>query len=176
MMHEGKRPGGLTALAVFNFIAAGIDLVGIVSLVLAVTFGAAIAESVERQAKERTEQQVEAGGNEEAELSQEDRQALAALRAFREFGGPGFAVYMGLLGACTCLLVAAGVGYLRQRRWGRLLGNIYAACSIATMAYGMWLTPAALGGGFRFAAFIGFVYPVLTLVVVNMVFREDLQH
>jgi len=171
-MQEGTRPGGLTALAVLNFIGTGFDILGIVALIGMLAMGGTLADEVERQARQRAER--EHTGEGEPELSQEDREAIATLRSFGETGGGTMALLIGLDLACAGLLTAAGIGYLRQRRWGRLLGNIYAAASVTSLALAIGLLPHEMGGGFRFVSFVGLIYPIVTVVLVNTTFRDDL--
>lgn len=168
-MHEGRRPGGLTALAVLNFVGAGLDVIDIISLVAMVALGGVIADRMERDAKAR------GTDDREPTLSKKDEQALAAVRGFDRIGRGKLAAYMALLGACAVILITAGIGYLRQRRWGRLLGNLYAVLAITAVVCEMFIIPRESGGGFRFAALVGFIYPVATLFFLNTTFREDLR-
>ena len=171
-MQEGTRPGGLTALAVLNFIGSGFDLLGIIVLVGMLAMGGKLADEIEKQARARAEREHDGEG--EPELKPEDRQAIAALRSFDRTGGGVVALLIGFDLACAGLLTAAGVGYLRQRRWARLVGNCYAVVSVVSLALAMKLLPYEMGGGFRFVTFVGLVYPILTVVLVNMTFRDDL--
>jgi len=74
----------------------------------------------------------------------------------------------------SVLLLASGVGYLRQSRfWGRTLGNAYAAQSIAISIVAAWLIGEHTGRGIEFAVLVWIVYPVLTLILINGTFKED---
>jgi hypothetical protein len=173
-MHEGKRPGGLTALAVFNFIGTGIDFLGLAGILVMMAFGDLRADAMEREARNRAVERAKADGRDPAtaEISPNERQQIAVRRAYES--GINAIVQVAGIALCGGLLLAAGVGYLRQRRWGRIVGNIYVVCSVASAIHAMGIVPAESGGGFRFAALIGFVYPALTLYLANVTFREDL--
>jgi len=173
-MQEGTRPGGLTALAVLNFVGTGLDVLGIIALVGMIALGGTLADEIERQAKERAER--EHTGEGEPELRPEDREAIATLRSFEETGGGVLGLLIGLNLACAGLLTAAGIGYLRQRRWGRLLGNFYAVASLATTGLSMSVLPREMGGGLHFGVVLALIYPLVTLVFVNTTFRDDLTH
>lgn len=138
-MAEGRRPGGLTALAVLNFVFAGIGLLlflGTLALLGAVDHAV--------------------GGKLE--------------------GGGGIskgAIYAALiLGVVRMgILLAAGVGYLKMKKFlGRTLGNVYAILAIGDTI----LSIAVLKQGFGIGAIIGLVYPVLTLILINTTFKDDL--
>lgn len=131
-----KRPGGLTALAVLNFVFAGLGTLALLALFAmlgAAETGAAAAE---------------------IEISTGILWALILL---------GF-VRMGLM-------IAAGVGYLGQKRFlGRTLGNAYAIMSLLDTVLGIALIEA----GFTIGTIIGLIYPVLTLFLLNSTFKDDL--
>jgi hypothetical protein len=131
------RPGGLTVLAVVNFVIAALSLVGAAAL------GAAMAVPEIRESIEQ------------------------------ELRGPVTDVWLGvMLGTgvlIAALLLVSGVGYLRQKRvWGRYVGTLYAIVDLASGAYETTRT------GFELGTIISFVYPVLTLVLVNGIFKHDL--
>jgi len=139
-MADGKRPGGLTALAVLNFVFGGLGallMLGLVAL-LSVTSSAVHA----------------AGG----ELTSAPGAGL---------------VYLALLlgGINVILLIASGVGYIGQKKFlGRTLGTVYAILSLA----GSVISLAGLHTGFGIGTIIGLIYPVLTLVLLNTTFKDDL--
>jgi hypothetical protein len=131
-----KRPGGLTALAVLNFVFAGLGTIGLLAFfaLLSVAEGAAAAAEVK--------------------VSTGLLWALILL---------GF-VRMGLL-------ITAGVGYLKQKRFlGRTLGNTWAVLALADTGMGL----AIVKTGFSVGTLIGLVYPVLTLILLNTTFKDDL--
>jgi hypothetical protein len=136
-MANGKRPGGLTALAVLNFVFAGLGLLAFLA-VLAL-LGAADSAS--------------GGKLDTGNVSKGDVYAALVLGVAR----------MGIL-------LAAGVGYLQQKKFlGRTLGNVYAILAIGDTVLGLTL----LKQGFGIGAIIGLVYPVLTLILLNTTFKDD---
>lgn len=168
-MDEGKRPGGLTALAVFNFIGSALDLLGVVSLVAMVVFAPSLKEMVKEGAEKRAEKR----GDSESGLSEDEQRSIAVFEAFERTGYGRLVAYCALEAACAGLLLAAGIGYLKQRRWGRILGHVYAVASVAATFSAIYLLPGVAGGGFKFGALIAFVYPVLTILLLNTTFKED---
>jgi len=140
-MAEGKRPGGLTALAVLNFVFGGI---GAILTLLGFGALALIREAVK---------QAEASG--------------------AEYKGQGYTmalVGLALLGLAAFLLITSGVGYLKQKQFlGRTLGTVYALVSLGGTALSVMT-----GGGIGIGTIIFSVYPVLTLIMVNGTFKDDL--
>ena len=68
------------------------------------------------------------------------------------------------------LLIASGVGYIGLRRFaGRILGNAYAVAALAGITLELALMPVA----FTISGLIGFVYPLITLFLLNVIFRKD---
>ncbi len=131
-----KRPGGLTALAVLNFVFGGISALALLALF-------ALLSLVEKGASEAN-----------VHLSTGLIWALILLSM----------VQVGLM-------IAAGVGYLGQKRFlGRTLGNTYAILSIL----GSVLSVAVAKQGVGLSTIIGLIYPVLTLFLLNNTFKDDL--
>jgi hypothetical protein len=82
-------------------------------------------------------------------------------------------IYAGvaLLILTITLLIMSGVGYLGQKRFmGRTLGTTYAVISIASSIFGV----IVLKQSFGISNIIGLVYPVLTIILLNTTFKEDL--
>lgn len=73
------------------------------------------------------------------------------------------------------LLLISGIGYLKQKKFlGRILGNAYAVVGIiGGMVSGVMLPPE-LEGGFTIGRIIDLIYPVLTLILLNTTFKDDL--
>jgi hypothetical protein len=68
------------------------------------------------------------------------------------------------------LLITSGVGYLGLRRvTGRIVGNAYAAAALVGISLELGLMPYA----FTINGLIGFVYPLITLFLLNVIFRKD---
>lgn len=149
-MSEGKRPGGLTALAVINFIFAALGLLGIISMIaLAVIF-------------------------QTAEVS--DEATAEIKKAFEEAGiSLGFFIFIMVIQVVvTILLFLSGLGYLKQKKFlGRTLGNTYALIAIASSLLTALVLPLKGGGGFNLNCIINLIYPVLTLFLLNTTFKED---
>lgn len=131
-----KRPGGLTALAVLNFVFGGFGALGLLITVAA--------------------------------LSQPEFAAALAV-----FGSGFFYVVLAVSVVQTFLIIAAGVGYLKLKPWGRTLGNAYGAIAVIMSLVSAVVVPSDLGGGMNIMTIIGLIYPVLTLVLLNTTFRED---
>jgi hypothetical protein len=148
-MSEGKRPGGLTALAVLNFIFGGFAMLGV--LAMAALLG--VASAVEGQDTEEARKVAEA----------------------MEQAGPLFLVALVLSLVSGVLLIASGVGYIQQKRFlGRTVGSIYAGLSILGSLVSSAMLSPELGGGFNIGTIVGLIYPVLTLILLNGTFKHDL--
>lgn len=76
-----------------------------------------------------------------------------------------------LVGMVTAgLLITSGVGYLGLKRvTGRIVGNAYAAAALVGISLELGLMPYA----FTINGLIGFVYPLITLFLLNVIFRKD---
>ena len=130
-MAEGKRPGGLTALAVINFVLCGFSVLSIVGMM--------------------------------------------AFFALQDMGMPTLVLIIGLNLLSGLLLLTSGIGYLKQKRvLGRMLGNTYAVLTIVASIVSGMMFRTELGGGFNIGTIIGLIYPILTLVLVNTTFKDDL--
>ena len=150
-MNEEKRPGGLTALAVINFIFSGWGFIGLIGLAALFAFIGKIPTD----------------NMEEAQRAQ--------IEAFQNMGLPVFIFIFVLSLVSSVLLLLAGIGYLKQKKFlGRTIGNLYAVVSIIHTVVSGILFSADLGGGFNFATIINLIYPVLTLILLNTTFKEDL--
>ena len=148
-MSEGKRPGGLTALAVLNFIFGGFAMLGVLAMAALLGVAAAV----------------------EGQDTEEARKVAEAM----EEAGPLFGVALVLSLVSGVLLIASGVGYLKQKRFlGRTLGSVYAGLSILSSLVSSAMLSTELGGGFSILTIVGLIYPVLTLVLLNGTFKHDL--
>jgi hypothetical protein len=149
-MSEGKRPGGLTALAVINFVLAGMSLIGVLGLAALFAYIGVIPTD-----------KMDAGAKAQFEALQET--------------GIGFFVFLFILSIVVgLLLLLAGIGYLKQKKilgWG--LGNAYGIIGIISSITSGFLFPAILGGGFGIGRIIDLLYPIITLILLNTTFKED---
>jgi hypothetical protein len=152
---EGKRPGGLTALAVLNFVFGGFNALGFLGMaaMLALMNVAADAAADSEQAHARDEM----------------------VKAWREGGMPLFYFILVAMAVGAFLLIASGVGYLQQKKvLGRGFGNAYALVSIATALVSAAMVSQKVGGGFSIGTIVGLIYPVITLILLNGTFKHDL--
>lgn len=148
-MSAGKRPGGLTALAVINFVFGGFGLLGAMGMfVILALINGSLGDGDERQ----------------REMAKD----------WEEIGHGVFYAMLGWMVLSSFLLIASGVGYLKQNPfWGRTLGNVYSLLAIAlAVVFGM-LLKESVGGGFNLGTIVGLVYPVLTLILLNTTFKAD---
>ena len=140
-MTQGKRPGGLTALAVINFILGGMGVLSVFGLIAMMLMNIPMQD-------------------------EESERFLAELKAW-----PLAWVYVGVAALTTVLLIVSAVGYLKQRRFmGRTLGNVYAVLGLVSATLFVTAFP------FRIQSVIEFVYPLLTLFLLNLTFRDDFVH
>ena len=152
-MSQGKRPGGLTALAVLNFVFGGFGVIGFLGLlaVLALITAAATGAA--------------GSGTEEGQ---------AASAALKNMPMGLFYLTMGLYGLSTFLLIASGVGYIQQKKFlGRTLGSTYGVLAVLSALIGGLMLPDEGGGGFGLFKLVGLIYPVLTLMLLNTTFKDD---
>jgi hypothetical protein len=167
MSEPGVRPGGLTALAVINFVWAAFELMaGAFTATSPVTLPLAVAQAEKDLA---------------AESRPEKRDELArGVEQLKETNdvvqkNPGLAIFSGgVEGFLGLLLVVAGIGYLKLRRFlGRTLGVVYAIIAVCwEIAFILYVqkhmdqTPGIF-------ALIGFIYPAVTIFALLVTFRDD---
>jgi hypothetical protein len=219
-MSEGKRPGGLTALAVINFVIAGLRFITL--LFLAGFFAIAgmitldqmnetqkslikeyqtmnktqkaqinafrkMNETQKAQSEafqnldETQKKQIEAfqnlSGTQKAQIEfyqDMDETQRAQIEAFLNMKLGLFIFIFALTIVSGVLLLLSGIGYLKQKKllgWG--LGNAYGIISIVSSIVSAFMFPAEIGGGFNIGIIIGFIYPIITLVLLNTTFKED---
>jgi len=150
-MAEGKRPGGLTALAVINFVLCGFSVLSMAGMV---AFFALM---------------------DMMPTDQMDARQKAQIDALQDMGTPILVLITGLNLLSGLLLLTSGIGYLKQKRvLGRMLGNTYAVLTIVASIVSGMMFRTELGGGFNIGTIIGLIYPILTLVLVNTTFKDDL--
>lgn len=142
-MAEHKRPGGLTALAVLNFVFGGLGAIGLLALFALTSTADTLVTAAEAQGATVTS------------------------------SGPGLGAIYAVLAISTLstiLLIVSGIGYLGLKKMlGRTLGNVYGIVSILSSVLGLILLDQPMGVG----TIIGLVYPVLTLALLNTTFKDD---
>ena len=146
-MSEGKRPGGLTTLAVLNFVFGGKDCLNMLGMLAWLGFKSGAIPLPEQKGME------------------EFQKLLAEI--------PNGVIYVmvAFYGASAFLLIASGVGYLKLNRvWGRLLGSVGALVWMGGTVAVTVLVADVPGGEF---ALFTLIYPVVTLILLNTTFRED---
>ncbi len=152
-MSQTMRPGGLTALAVLNFIAGGWACVHALH-----RFSQLAASLMLEQGMAK----IEGPAAEQARLMGELNPLLSI-------------VDIVFLIACALTLVVSGIGYLRLKRlWGLWVGCTYCALGIVSAAFRMNSFPPALGGGLTPYILLSYYYPILTLLTITTAFRRDL--
>ena len=70
----------------------------------------------------------------------------------------------------VCLLIATGFAFIRQRRRGRLLANVYVVASLIESIV------AGVAVSVHFGSIVAVLYLVLVFLLVNKVFAEDLKY
>ena len=154
-MSEGKRPGGLTALAVLNFLGAAYDLLLQALPLMFLLFFIKNQEMFTEQMSEHDKEQMD--------------RSLAELDKMG--GDAGLWAIVIASAILAVLLLVSGIGYLKQKAgMGRKVGTGYAVFSILFHLGFVVLV------GMRFEMLLAFVYPVLTLILLNTTFKDDLVH
>jgi hypothetical protein len=151
MEEEVKRPGGLTALAVINFIFAGLGIIGSAFSL----FSRSVINNISTS------------GMPEAQR--------AKIEAFQRIDPSLYStmIFLGLIGAI--LLFLSGIGYLKQKKvLGRIIGNIYGFYGIVSVIINYMIMPKELFG--TFSIILGITYPVITLILLDTVFKNDLNN
>ena len=139
-MSLGKRPGGLTALAVLNFVFGGFGAIGALIGFAGLTV---IREGIQKAEQLGT-----------------------------KYDGPsltGAYIVIAATALSAVLLIASGVGYLKQTKTGRSLGNVYALVSLAGTIVGV-----VTGGGVGAFTVLFSIYPLLTIILINSSFKAHL--
>ncbi|HTR52691.1 MAG TPA: hypothetical protein VMJ10_18380 [Kofleriaceae bacterium] len=135
------RPGGLTALSIFNFVFGG--LAGLVNLIGLATIGMLYDTMVEQ-----------------------------SKHSGQEVPSKGLLIGLSVLAIVrAALLITSAIGYLGQRKFlGRVLGNAYAVLALGSIAFEISQAPQHITP----FNLVEFVYPLITLFLLNVIFRKDL--
>ena len=148
-MDEEKRPGVLTALAVINFIY--VFLFCYDWLIFSLAFIVKIPLDIFGEAE------------------------AARLEAMGQLSAGTSVIVFGLYTIPGILLLLAGIGYLKQKKvLGWAMGNAYAAVTILGII--IWnfiiLAPELKAGSV--IIIIGLIYPTITIVLINFVYKKNL--
>ncbi len=144
------RPGGLTALAVINFVFAFWNLLGGIAQI-ALFF------------------MIFVGG-----VDTGDPKSGAQFDKVREIGASTYIVIIVALFLSATMLAISGVGYLKLKRvWGRYFASVWAVAYLGFVVFMIIQIPREMDGGFSMGALAGMLYPSLTLILVNTIFRRD---
>ena len=146
MPAPAKRPGALTFLAGLNFAFAACWAIAVLILRFVINLKND-PTSLPQGLEERTIIVVNAA------------MALPAWLLWERVVGGIFKIL---------LWVGGGIAYLRMRRVGRTLGTIYAVFSLAEGVLGIAVGSPVV------AELIGCLFPAITLVLVNVVFKDVL--
>ncbi len=85
------------------------------------------------------------------------------------------AVIVGWRTIALLLLLLAGIGYLKQKKvMGRFLGSAYGILAVIFTLLSTLMFSGAFGQNFGIGTIIGLIYPVLTLLLLNFVYQDDL--
>ena len=153
---ESARPGGLTALAIVNFIfGAMMILNGFGRLMLLLII-----------------HRVESATPAELEENPVLKQLLEMKDMIAEMGvepSPTLVLAIGLGLLAWCIGIVAGIGYLRMKQvMGRTLGNVFAITAMVSAS--LVISVASFG----ILVVLEFVYPLMTLFLLNRTFKENL--
>ena len=149
-MNQGKRPGGLTALAVLNFIFSAYGLLSLLGTITMFVVFAKLAENMDEKVRSQWE-------------------------AFQALGWPILIGLLVALAVSSILLLLSGIGYIKQKKFlGRALGNTYAILAITSGVVSALIMKPEIGGGFTIGGIIRLIYPLLTIILLNSTFKEDL--
>jgi hypothetical protein len=167
MAEPGTRPGGLTALAVINFIFAAVELImGVGAVTSPISMPALIAHIEQTAAAESQPEKRE----------KLEKQLVDMRNANEKIQSHKGLVY--LAGGAELLfgvvLILSGIGYLMLRKFlGRTLGIFYGAGSILWGAAALALLAPETGKSLGMMDLIGFVYPAVTLFALLGPFKHD---
>lgn len=152
-MASQDRPGGVTALAVINFIFGALGLLGTVAMFALIPL---------------MNMALDQGGDQMPPDQRAQVEAMADMSM-------SLLLVLGVISLVTAvLLILSGIGYLKLKKFlGRTLGNVYGVVGVVATVGQAALMPAAIGGGMNIMMLINLIYPVLTLFLLNVTFKED---
>lgn len=152
-MDEKDRPGVLTALAVINFIFAALSILGILGTLFTKNFVSNMP------------------------MDQLSESQAAQIVALQNMSGSVLAVIICTSIIFFLLLLLSGIGYLKMKRvLGRILGSVYGTAAVIYSILSTVVFTEEFGKSFGIMSIIGLIYPVLTLILINTVYKDDLVH
>jgi hypothetical protein len=152
-MDEMKRPVGLTVLAVINFIFTAFSLLG--------AFGIIVAKNFINNMP----------------MDQLSEQQAAQMAVMQNMSGTTLTVIVSMNIIYFLLLLLSGIGYLKLKKiMGRFVGNVYGAAAVIYSILSTMVFPDVFGKSPGIGAIISLIYPVLTLILLNTVFKKNLVH
>jgi hypothetical protein len=179
MSEPGTRPGGLTALAVINFVFGGFGILGGIGTLFA-PMAVSMAVEQSEAAESRRAGKIEAGSetmpvtDEEKRHREQQEEMREAARIMKETPYRLFVLAAGVEVSLSALLIVAGVGYLKLRRFlGRTLGTVYAVGAIGWACVQLAYMSKVMGQSFGLLNMIGFIYPAITLFLLRLTFKDD---
>lgn len=153
---QGTRPGGLTALGVISIIWSAISFFGVLGTVILISVGNFMPKPAEGASAEEVEKL---------------EKVRAQMDLFLEWDW--LVAHTILSALCVVMLFIAAIGYFKMKRvLGRYMGNAYALLSLFLVALSSFSAPKMSGSDF--GLILGLVLPVLTLLLVNVTFKDDL--
>lgn len=157
-MTVSMRPGGLTALAVLNFIIAGWS--GLRALQRASQCAIVFAKR---------------GGVDVIPTEGFPPDQRRLFEILYSIHPAHLIIDTGLLALCTLLALASGIGYLKQKRvLGFWVGLAYCVVALGTTSHRMMGFPTAYGGGVTPYILLSYFYPTLSIILLLTTFRRDL--
>lgn len=182
MAEPGTRPGGLTALAVINFVFAAIGLLMAGGVFLGGAMVSMGLQHAEEQAARNAEKDRAAETRGEVARTAEELAAESkgiddmrkAKRTFDEHGS--LLMLVGVVGALLAVLqIVSGIGYLKLKRGlGRTVGTVYAVGAIIWEICGIaFASQFGEEHSFGLMNVVGFIYPVITLFALHRIFKDD---
>lgn len=178
MAEAGARPGGLTALAVINFVFGGLGVIRALYVMMLPVVLPWAQEQAGRHERDRSETRA-AQGRDELPLAESRRRAAGKkeeerlLRAVKE-NPKAFVLDGGVSVLLAVLMVVGGVGYLKLKRGlGRGVGILYALLSMGWSSVEFAWLNKRLETDFSLLGLVSFIYPAVTLLCLWFVFRDD---
>jgi hypothetical protein len=148
-MEKSKRPGGLTFFAIINFILAFLSIAGAGLLFISIAFVGQIPME---------------------NMTEAQRASVETLKNMPA-SSLIFSISRSVIGGI--LLLLAGIGYLKQNRvLGYIIGNVYVAAMIIYTVLSPFILGAAVKKGI-ISSFVALLYPVITLIVLNFIYRKN---